>query len=753
VSALRRSLHRLQSRPYRLAFASLLLAAAAWAGPSMHSAANSITRDVDNGGGSYSTSSNFQLTGSIAEAVAFTTSSSANNVLRSGFSTIAYYPNTPTAITPGGDLAISSVTLTWRTPGYDGNLGAAMPGSAYLIQVASASNLGVFANLTTVNVTIATSGVTVGTIVGGGVAGLSPNTPFFTQILLRDSDANVSVPFAASIATFTTLAAPAASLATTSVSSSAISLAWDPNQDPAGTAFVLQKSTDGVTFADVSTFTVTGASVGGLSGGGTYYFQVVAVNGNGIPASPSNIALVFTPSGPVPSTPGAFAASGGLLTVSLTWNQLPAALQGQGLAAYRLLRSTSSGAGFVQITTTTGAAYMDRPLAAGVTEYYKLIARDVGGIDSAPTPPVAAVPFTERPMEPLGVSAAPSSATVTLSWSPTKRFVDGQSFLSRGTPTLDELQGYSVYRSTDLCSPNYVQLSTLPISATSLTDANGGLNYYYRLFAFNSLGVSSNPVTVSALGEFDYFMDDCATRLVLDSQSQSTLNAATNGTADIRLIRSRRPQDVGNGIFQSVEWEPSVDGVTVLKNFAFPKPARIVLAFSESNGAPVPSTAPTDGFSPLAASAAGSAASVSDLGAYWFNGLQYVKMYGRIDPVAQTVSVDSPNPGLYQIRAQARAASAVFDVSNLSGRVITPNGDGLNDVLIFKYDPGPRNVVPEGGIFDLNGARVADMTPGLDPTTLTWNGRMNGRAVRSGVYAYRITGDGKTFTGTVVVTR
>jgi gliding motility-associated-like protein len=449
-------------------------------------------------------------------------------------------------------------------------------------------------------------------------------------------------------------------------------------------------------------------------------------------------------------------ASAGLLSVSLTWTALPPAQQGQGLLEYRVLRSTNAGFGFVQIATTTGVAYLDKPLAAGVTDYYKLIARDIGNTDSSPSATVSAVPFTLGPMEPLGIGVAPSSTAVTLSWTPTTRFHDGTPFVSTGTPTGDELQGYSIYRSTDVCDPTsaFVQLSTLPITATSTTTATGGLNYYYRVFSFNSLGVSPNAVTVSALGERDYCADDRVTRVVLDDHTALSLNAATNGLgADIRIVSQRRPQDVGNGVFQSASFLAYLNGATELKNYALPAPARITLHFDMNNGAPAASTSPVNGIGPMAVPAAGASASVNDLGVYWFNGQQYQKMYGKIDPVGQVVTVDSPNLGVYQIRAQARAASAVFDVSNISSRVITPNGDGLNDTWIFSYDPGPRNVVPEGKIFDLRGAYVADMVPGLVPNTLTWNGYMNGLPVHSGAYVYRITGDGKTFTGTIVVAR
>ena len=138
---------------------------------------------------------------------------------------------------------------------------------------------------------------------------------------------------------------------------------------------------------------------------------------------------------------------------------------------------------------------------------------------------------------------------------------------------------------------------------------------------------------------------------------------------------------------------------------------------------------------------------------FWYNGSEFKKMYGYVEAIAQTVTVESPNLGLYQIRSLFRADGAVFDLSNVSGRVVTPNGDGLNDLIIFTYDPGPRNISARGRIYDMTGAFVADMVPGLVPNTVVWDGKMNGRSASSGVYVYKIEGDGKTYTGTVVVAR
>ncbi|MBI3565919.1 MAG: gliding motility-associated C-terminal domain-containing protein [Elusimicrobia bacterium] len=581
------------------------------------------------------------------------------------------------------------------------------------------------------------------------LAGLAPNTTYFLSVSACSGGCSAFVPLGSTV----TFAAPAVGLSTTAVSSSTVGLAWSPNGNPLGSPFVVLRSTDGIAFAAASTVTAPGAALAGLTGGVTYYFEVVALGADGSAAAPSNVLTVVTPSGPTPSAPTGLLGRGGLLSASLTWDPLPPLQQGVGLAAYALLRSTNAAFGYVQVTTTTGLSFVDKPLAASATFYYKLVAKALDGAVSAPSAAVSVSPFNLPPMEPIGVTVAPSSAAVTFAWTPVRRFNDGEAFLSAGTPTVDELGGYSVYRSTDICNPSYTLVSTLPATGAALTDATGGANYYYHLLSFNTAGASNVGPTISSLGERDFFVDDCKSALVLDDASASTLIAAAGGASDVRVVSSRRPQDVGNGVFQSVQWRAYQDGGSELKGYTLPKPARIVLHFDMAAGAPVVDTAPVSGFAPASLAPAGGAVSPSDLGAYWYNGAQWVKMYGKVDAVAQTVTVQSPNLGVYQVRAQARSAGAVFDVSNLASRVITPNGDGRNDTLIFSYDPGPKNVVPVGKVFDLQGAFVADMTSGLVPNTLTWDGRMNGAPVRGGVYVYRITGDGKTFTGSIVVAR
>ncbi|MBI3298921.1 MAG: gliding motility-associated C-terminal domain-containing protein [Elusimicrobia bacterium] len=93
-----------------------------------------------------------------------------------------------------------------------------------------------------------------------------------------------------------------------------------------------------------------------------------------------------------------------------------------------------------------------------------------------------------------------------------------------------------------------------------------------------------------------------------------------------------------------------------------------------------------------------------------------------------------------------------FTKAGLSNRFITPNGDGRNDVIVFRYS-NPRDILVSGRVVDLKGARVAELAAGTVADTLVWDGKAGGGAVPSGVYIYVIEGGSSVFTGTLVVVR
>lgn len=802
----------------------------------MDSATNHLVKNVNNSGGTSATTANNRLVGNVGEAVAFTTAASAGNasVSRGGWSELHAFPNKVQDLS-SANPQVSSVTVLWTTPGYDGVNGALQVGSTYYVRIASYTVPDTFSDHRLANISFSTSGVNPGDPASITLLGLNPATTYYARIWTTDGDSNVS--YESNITSFTmlqntappapgsgaitasfvssvtatyatsvgansylvvastqaglspvwassstanstattsgldpnttyyvgvaacnpfcsgftnlgstvTLAAPAVSLTTTTVSSSTIGLVWGGNGNPSYTRYLVRSSTDNVSFISMSTVTALTKLLtdtqNGILNATTYYFEIVALNEAGLSAPPSNRITVRTPVGPVPFPPSNLAATAILLGVDVTWDALGPGQTGVGLKHYRLERSTNAGFGFVLITTTSALSYRDRPLTLGPTYYYRIQARDLASVDSAYSSTVAAVPFTLAPMEPLGVNIVPGPTTVSLSWSTTTRYGDGHLFISTAAPLADELIGYAVYRSTEGCAPSFVNIASQ--TATSLVDNTGGINYYYRVHSYNSVGLSTTAVTISSLGERSYYLEDCVSKVVLDANSAASLNASVNGVGDIRIDRTRLAADVHDGVFQSVAFVPMMNGVTPLTNYPMPKPARIVLAFQTAGGVPVSSTA----------APAGSGVTVKNLGLFWFNGSEFKKVYGTVDPVTQTVTVESPNLGNYQIRALSRADGTVFDVSNISGRVLTPNGDGLNDVIIFTYDPGPNRESVTGRIYDVMGQYVAEMTAGQVPNTLVWDARSNGRVVGSGAYVYRISGGGKSYTGTVVVAR
>lgn len=100
-------------------------------------------------------------------------------------------------------------------------------------------------------------------------------------------------------------------------------------------------------------------------------------------------------------------------------------------------------------------------------------------------------------------------------------------------------------------------------------------------------------------------------------------------------------------------------------------------------------------------------------------------------------------------------------------RVITPNGDGINDYIFFCFE-NPQDSGISGKIYTLLGTEVASIGPRRDRTGVagascpasiiraqyaTWDGTANAVRVRSGIYVYRIASEDQVFAGTVIVVR
>ena len=87
-------------------------------------------------------------------------------------------------------------------------------------------------------------------------------------------------------------------------------------------------------------------------------------------------------------------------------------------------------------------------------------------------------------------------------------------------------------------------------------------------------------------------------------------------------------------------------------------------------------------------------------------------------------------------------------------RLFSPNGDGVNDVVVFQLN-NPNNLAVGGSVYDLNATKVADLQDGPVPgLSLKWSGtESHGSVVPGGTYIYQISVGSDRVNGTVVVVK
>jgi gliding motility-associated-like protein len=100
--------------------------------------------------------------------------------------------------------------------------------------------------------------------------------------------------------------------------------------------------------------------------------------------------------------------------------------------------------------------------------------------------------------------------------------------------------------------------------------------------------------------------------------------------------------------------------------------------------------------------------------------------------------------------AGVRARGFVFN--GVSNRFLTPNGDGRNDNVLFRFS-NPRDSAGTVKIYDLRGHSLTTIPVNPGDTSESWDGRVDGRTVDSGVYVYVVQVEGVSVAGTVVVIR
>ncbi|MBI3564730.1 MAG: hypothetical protein HY079_06000, partial [Elusimicrobia bacterium] len=140
-------------------------------------------------------------------------------------------------------VGLSSMTVGW---------GAVAGATDYLLIASTAS-----ANPP---VSVAASSMTASST--ATLAGLDPNTTYF--LFVDECGGGGGCSAFAALGSTATLAAPPVALSSSAVSSGTFVLSWSANGDPAGTAYRVWQSTDGVAFSSVTASTQTSVAIGGL---------------------------------------------------------------------------------------------------------------------------------------------------------------------------------------------------------------------------------------------------------------------------------------------------------------------------------------------------------------------------------------------------------------------------------------------------------------------------------------------------------
>ncbi|MBI4248433.1 MAG: fibronectin type III domain-containing protein, partial [Elusimicrobia bacterium] len=613
------------------------------------------------------------------------------------------------------------------------------------------------------------SGLTVATTT---IKGLRPVTTYSVRIR-AENQADVTTDFSTPVSTRTNSAPPsdiADLTAAAGVAQGEINIAWTaPGKDGSygdlsSGRYRIDASTDpnhvfasAVYLLDIATSTVLGAresyTLTGLSPAVTYYIAVFTIDEEPRSSGASNIAKAYAQDIP-PSSVQSPNAAVGIQTVTLSWTASPET----DVVRYRIYRDSVTPAdNFALLAETTSTLFTDMGLTYKTTYFYRVSAVDdlplelEGGLSPWATAYVVGLD-ARFPAAPAGVQITTiGTTTVKLTWTRIASHLDGTPFLDPSTPTIKEISAYQIYVSTDFRGP-WTLLASLAPSATDFTHGAALGSYFYQVASIDDDLNESRSVVLGA--QFYVVSEDKDSFMRLPPDLGAILTAGGNAYGkDLQIEADLRAKDISGNVLQSIEFKvmPKDSDVPIL-NFAFPKPVEIQLNYDSGKVAAAARAAAKKGSSVPSAAVVRPQFSDSDVGVYWHNGTEYVKVYGVVDAAKKTVKIQTKTPGIYQVRVVLREQNAVhFDVSNVSHRVITPNGDHRNDVLIITFD-NPQDSEVSGKIYDLTGAFVADMVK-TGQFHIQWDGKAGGSPVKSGVYIYQLKGEGRRFTGTIVVAR
>lgn len=351
-------------------------------------------------------------------------------------------------------------------------------------------------------------------------------------------------------------------------------------------------------------------------------------------------------------------------------------------------------------------------------------------------------PSAAAPDQPLGIKGIPDSLgrAFTLFWEE----VGGAA-------------GYNVYR-RETPRGTTQKINPYVLSIPIFADRIDGKTFYYTVRAVDGSGTESGEsliVDSSREANLIFLAEDGVTTIAIPGKLAEVLRPANNKYRVPLTIALKEESSEDANVVRNVRLQLlRGDTGEEVTDLAFASPdAEIRLGYNVVGGQ-VAMGAPG-----IQAVAQMPLIDVTpdQLSLFWFNGVAWIKLGGTLNPAGHTLNVRSARLGGYQLRVSAPAQAISLSKANVFPGLFTPNGDGYND-RVYLILENPTNAGVTGEIFDLNGRFIATLlqptqTPGIG-TTLSWGGKdSSGAVVPSGLYVYRIQGDGKIITGTVSVAR
>lgn len=217
---------------------------------------------------------------------------------------------------------------------------------------------------------------------------LDVNAVYFTRVIAYDTVEDSSSSWTASVSTCT-LANPPLALTTTSVSFIAVGLSWDGNGNPDGTVFVVERSSDGLSFSAIASETATTSTDASVTPGATYEYRVLALNDLNVPSATSNSITVTIPgTASLPRMPTGFSLTRtqtgpSAYQIDFQWHAVTERTDGSAMTnlfGYQIYTSTSllqARSQWVVVSTPAAASWTTT--TDGTVTYYALKTIDTDG--------------------------------------------------------------------------------------------------------------------------------------------------------------------------------------------------------------------------------------------------------------------------------------------------------------------------------------------------------------------------------------